>query len=311
MVHLSINKKIFLVIFISILSFTTLNAIENKILLKINNEIITTIDLIDQANYLGILNPEIKKLENNKIIEIAKNSLIREKVKKIAILKTLNEIELPNEYLEKIITTMYKKIGLNSLGEYEKYVKKNKVKIKFLKEKISIDAIWNEMIFKKFNSKIVINKVKIFNEVVNNPDKELLLSEILFESSNEEQMKIKYKKIQDDIEKEGFKNAASIHSISNTSTNGGDIGWFNQNSLITQIKESILSLKIGQYSKPILTASGFIIIKIEDIRNSNLQIEDIDKKVNNLIKVKTNQQLNQYSNIFYNRVKKDLVINEL
>ena len=311
MVHLSINKKIFLVIFISILSFTTLNAIENKILLKINNEIITTIDLIDQANYLGILNPEIKKLENNKIIEIAKNSLIREKVKKIAILKTLNEIELPNEYLEKIITTMYKKSGLNSLGEYEKYLKKNKVKIKFLKEKISIDAIWNEMIFKKFNSKIVINKVKIFNEVVNNPDKELLLSEILFKSSNEDQMKIKYKEIKDDIEKEGFKNAASIHSLSNSSTNGGQIGWFNKNSLNTLIKENISDLKVGQYSNPILTASGFIIIKIEDAKNTDLETQDIDKKVNDLIKVKTNQQLNQYSNIFYNRVKKDLVINEL
>ena len=307
------NKKIFLIVLILILNFTALNALENKILLKVNNEIITTLDIYDQANYLAILNPEIKKLENNRIIEISKNSLIRETVKKIFILQAYNidKIDIGDKYFEKIITIMYKRVGLNSLAEYKKYLKKNKVQFKFLKERISIDSLWNEMIFKKFGSKVVINKEKIFNQVVNNPDKELLLSEILFESSNEEQMKIRYKKIQDDIEKEGFKNAASIHSISNTSTNGGDIGWFNQNSLITQIKESILSLKIGQYSKPILTASGFIIIKIEDIRNTNLQTEDIDKKVNNLIRDKTNQQLKQYSNIFFNKVKKDLVINEL
>ena len=307
------NKKIFLIVLILILNFTALNALENKILLKVNNEIITTLDIYDQANYLAILNPEIKKLETNRIIALSKNSLIRETVKKIFVLQAYNldKIDIGDEYFEKVTTIMYKKVGLNSLAEYKKYLKKNKVQFKFLKERISIDSLWNEMIFKKFGSKVVINKEKIFNQVVNNPDKELLLSEILFESSNEEQMKIKYKKIQDDIEKEGFKNAASIHSISNTSTNGGDIGWFNQNSLITQIKESILSLKIGQYSKPILTASGFIIIKIEDIRNSNLQIEDIDKKVNNLIRDKTNQQLKQYSNIFFNKEKKDLVINEL
>ena len=156
----------------------------------------------------------------------------------------------------------------------------------------------------------MINKEKIFNQVVKNPDKKLLLSEILFQSSNESQMKIKYQKIQADIKKEGFKNAALIHSISNSSTVGGEIGWFDKNSLNELIKKNISNLKIGDYSKPILTAGGFLIIKIEDIKDNDIQASDIDNKVNALIRAKTNQQLNQYSNIYYNKIKKDLVINE-
>lgn len=311
MIKISIYTKILIIIFITLINFTKLNSVENKILFKVNNEIITTIDIYDQANYLGILNPEIKKLDSNRIIEISKNSLIREKVKKIAILQIIDEIKVSDEYLEKVLTSMSNKIGINSLSEYEKYLIQNKVQLKYLKEKIKIDSIWNEIIFKKFNSKIKINKQKIFNEVMNNPDKKILLSEILFKSSNEDQMKMKYQSIKNDIEKEGFKNAALIHSISNSSTVGGDIGWVDKNSLNDLIKKNISNLKIGEYSKPILTPSGFLIIKVEDIKDNDVQASDIDNKVNALVKIKTNQQLNQYSNIYYNKVKKDLVINEL
>ncbi|MBD1139247.1 peptidylprolyl isomerase [Pelagibacterales bacterium SAG-MED46] len=205
---------------------------------------------------------------------------------------------------------MSNKKGIQSISEYEKYLKQNNVQINDLKQKIQIDAIWNEIIFKKFNSKVIINKEKIFNEVVKNPDKKFLLSEILFKSSNESQMQIKYQEIQADIKKEGFKNAALIHSISSSSTVGGEIGWFDKSSLNETIKKNISNLKIGDYSKPILTASGFLIIKIQDIKNNDVQANDIDNKVNTLIKAKTNQQLNQYSNIYYNKIKKDLVINE-
>ncbi len=304
------NIKKILIIFIFAINITNLNAIENKILFKINNEIITTLDIYNQINYLSILNPDLKKLEKNKIIEISKNSLIREKVKKIAVLQFVDEIKVSDEYLKKVLISMSKKKGIQSISEYEKYLTQNKVQVNEMKKKIEIDALWNEIIFKKFNSKVIINKEKIFNEVVNNPDKKFLLSEILFKSSNESEMKIKYQEIKADIKKEGFKNAALIHSISNSSTVGGEIGWFDKSSLNENIKKIISNLKIGDYSKPLLTASGFLIIKIENIKNSDVQANDIDNKVNALIRVKTNQQLNQYSNIYYNKIKKDLVINE-
>jgi peptidyl-prolyl cis-trans isomerase SurA len=297
---------------IFLLSFYTSNliAFENKIIVKVNNEIITSIDIENEINYLKILNPQVKNLDPNKLKNIAKNSLIREKVKIIALLDVVKEIKLQDEYINNVIKSSYEKIGLNTLDQYKNYLKNNQLKIEYIKNKISIEVIWNEFIYKKFNSKIVINKKNIINDVKNNPDIKMLLSEIVFQVKNKNDLEKKYKKITNDIQNEGFENAALIHSISNSSSTGGKIGWIDKNSLNKNIKNALLSLKIGEYSKPILTQAGFLVIKINDIKNISDK-QRLEKKVDNLIRIKTNQQLNQFSNIYLNKVKKDLIINEL
>ena len=303
-------KNIITVIFILFTIIKTSHALENKILFKINNEIITTIDILNESNYLKLLNPKINTLDNEKLIQISKNSLIKEKIRKIAILRVVEKINLSDEYLAKVITSLHTRKGFKSLEEFKNNIKKNNLKIEYIENKISIDSLWNEIIYKKFGSKVVIDKIKITNEVVNSPDKKLLLSEILF-AINKDEINKKFQEIKDDIEKEGFKNAALIHSVSNSATSGGDIGWIDENSLNKNIINEIKKLKIGQHTKPILTASGFLILKVEDIKNNDAKIESINEKINTLVRIKTNQQLNQFSNIYYNKIKKDLVINEL
>ena len=307
----SIYIKILNIIFL--LSFFTSNliAFENKIIAKVNNEIITSVDIQNEINYLKILNPEVINLDKKKLINIAKNSLIREKVKIVALLDVIEEIKVKDEYLDKIIENSYKKIGIDTIDQYKNYLKNNQLRIEYIKNKISIEAIWNELIYKKFNSKIVIDKDKIINEVKNNPDVKMLLSEIIFQVKNKNNLDKKYNDIEKDIQNEGFENAALIHSISNSASSGGEIGWINKNSLNETIKDALLNLKIGEYSKPILTQSGFLIIKINDVKTNVFNEESIEKKVDNLIRIKTNQQLNQLSNIYFNKIKKDLIINEL
>ena len=307
----SIYIKILNIIFL--LSFFTSNliAFENKIIVKVNNEIITSVDIQNEINYLKILNPEVINLDKKKLINIAKNSLIREKVKIVALLDVIEEIKVKDEYLDKIIENSYKKIGIDTIDQYKNYLKNNQLRIEYIKNKISIEAIWNELIYKKFNSKIVIDKDKIINEVKNNPDVKMLLSEIIFQVKNKNDLDKKYNDIEKDIQNEGFENAALIHSISNSASSGGEIGWINKNSLNETIKNALLNLKIGEYSKPILTQSGFLIIKINDVKTNVFNEESIEKKVDNLIRIKTNQQLNQLSNIYLNKIKKDLIINEL
>ena len=298
---------------IFLLSFHTSNliAFENKIIVKINNEIITSIDIENEINYLKILNPQVNNLDKDKLMNIAKNSLIREKVKIVALLDVIEEIKVKDEYLDKIIENSYKKIGIDTIDQYKNYLKNNQLRIEYIKNKISIEAIWNELIYKKFNSKIVIDKDKIINEVKNNPDVKMLLSEIIFQVKNKNDLDKKYNDIEKDIQNEGFENAALIHSISNSASSGGEIGWINKNSLNETIKDALLNLKIGEYSKPILTQSGFLIIKINDVKTNVFNEESIEKKVDNLIRIKTNQQLNQLSNIYLNKIKKDLIVNEL
>jgi peptidyl-prolyl cis-trans isomerase SurA len=299
--------------FIFLLSFFNSNliAFENKIIVKVNNEIITSIDIENEINYLKILNPQVKNLDKNKLINIAKNSLIREKVKIIALLGVVNEIKVESEYINKIIENSYKKIGIDTMDQYKKYLKNNQLRIEYIKNKISIETIWNELIYKKFNSKIVIDKDKIINEVKNNPDVKMLLSEIVFQVKNKNDLDKKFKEIKKDIQSEGFENAALIHSISNSASSGGEIGWIDKNSLNEIVKDALIDLKIGEYSKPILTQSSFLVIKINDIKKNISNEQSIEKKVDALIRLKTNQQLIQLSNIYLNKIKKDLVINEL
>ena len=307
----SIYIGIINIIFLLSFHASNLIAYENKIIVKVNNEIVTSIDIENEINYLKMLNPQVNNLDKNKLINIAKNSLIRERIKIITLLNVVEEIKVQDEYLNEIIKSSYEKLGLNTFDQYKKYLENNQLKIEYIKNKISVEAIWNELIYKKFNSKVVINKDKIINEVKNNPDIKMLLSEIVFQVKNKNDLERKYNEIKNDIQSEGFENAALIHSISNSASSGGKIGWINKNSLNEIFNDALLDLKIGEYSRPILTQAGFVIIRINDIKKDKSNEQSIEKKVDTLIRIKTNQQLNQFSNIYLNKIKKDLVINEL
>ena len=285
-------------------------AVENKILVKVNNEIITSLDIYNQIKYMNILNPEIKNLDNERLFEISKNSLIKEKIKKINLLKIIDKIYIDEKNFNIIIESIYKQMKLNSIQEYRMLLKNNDLDYEYVKYKISIERLWNEMIFQKFSSKIKINRENIKKEILNNPDEKLLLSEILIPKTKEKEFQTKFKQIQNDIKNEGFNNAASIHSISDTATKGGKIGWVEKSSLNKILKDKLSVLKVGEYTKPIITPSGFLIIKIEDKKLNKTSKEDLNKKIERLVIIKTNQQLNQFSNIYLNKLKKNVSINE-
>ena len=216
-----------------------------------------------------------------------------------------------DKFLVQLIKSKYSKVGINSLDNFENYLKNNNFNIKNFKEKLYIEIIWNDLIFQKFKNKVVIDKEKIKNEILQNPQKEsqseLLLSEIVFDANSKIDFQNKYEKILLDIESVGFKKTAIIHSNSDTATNGGLIGWVKVDNLNQNIKEIISKLRQGQFSKPIRTSSGFIIIKIED-KKEYVSKFDLNEKVQEVIKFKTNEQLDQFSSMYFNKLKKDLIV---
>ena len=311
MKNISLYKKLILIFLFLFLSINNSYAIENKIIVRINNEIVTSIDILNEINYLKLLNPQIKELNNEKLFEISKNSLIKEKIKKIYLLKLIDEIRIEEKYLDNLIKNIYSQKNIKSLQDYKLYLKNNNINYNYLKNKITIESLWNEMIFQKFNSKVIINKDQIKKEILNNPDEKLLLSEILVAKYKDNEMKLKFNQIQEDIQKEGFANAASIHSIAETASRGGKIGWIDKNSLNKSLANKLSKLNIGDYTDPILTPSGYLIVKLENKKDNEVSEEDIEKKIDRLVRTKTNQQLNQFSNIYLNKLKKDVVINEI
>ncbi len=310
----NIFKILSLILFLIFFNYQKIHSVENKILLKIDNDIITTFDIYEEIKFLKLFNPQLNNLSENEIFEISKNSILKDRIKRIEILKFVKEIKVDDRFLVRLIKNRYSEIGLNSLDSFENYLSKNKLDVDKVKEKISTELIWNDIIFQKFNSKVSVNREEIKKNILENPQKKtqekLLLSEITFNVDKKVDFEKKSKKIFDDIEKTGFKNAALIHSESSTASNGGLIGWVKFDNINNSIKTEISNLNIGQYSKPVRTSSGFIIVKIEDKKVDKIDI-NLNREIEEMIKFKTNEQLDQFSNIYFNKIKKDLTIHEL
>ena len=305
--------KLILIFIFIILSKTQANSIENKIILKIDNEIITSLDVKKEARYLITLNPNTKNLSKDQIYLISKNSLIREKIKKKEILKNFEIINIEQDILEELIKNMFDKLNINSRNEFINYLNKNKLTIDHVEEKIKMEVMWNRLVYLKFKSKIKINSEAIKKEILKNQktgSKKYFLQEILFDIKKDENIQKKNNLIQDSINKQGFEKTALLYSISITSQNNGNIGWISASSLNKNIYDKIKNLKVGEISKPITIPGGFLILKILEMKIVQEEI-DVEKELSKVIKNKTNSQLNQYSLIFYNKIKKDIQIDEL
>jgi peptidyl-prolyl cis-trans isomerase SurA len=304
-------KKILLIFFYSLIASSNTSAIENKILFKVNNEIITSIDILTELKYLEMINSDFIKMPKKKAFEIAKKSLIREKIKVIELKKFFEEIKIEDEFLNRLLIDRFKSINIKSIYDFEKHFLLLDISPSLIKKKISIEVMWNQLIFNKFKQNVKINKEDIKNELLTkDKQKEYLLSEILFTINENEKFDKKTNLLEKEINDKGFSQTALTYSISDTSSKGGKLGWVKETILSSKIKKIIKKIKINSYTKPIIIPGGFLILKIENIRETKNDL-DLDSEINRIVKEKTNEQLNQLSNIYFNKVKKDIIINEL
>ena len=303
------SKILFLII---IFLFTSeLSAIENKILFKINNEIITTVDLHNESKYLELINPNLKNLKKEKIYEISKNSLIREKIKDIELRKNFGKLEINEKYFAQLINDYSIKMGFRSVDELQEYINSNNLSFDNIKKKINDEVLWNQLIVKKFLKDVKIDKEQIKLEIKKSSKQaEYFLSEIVFNVENKDDLNEKFKTIKNDINQKGFTSAATIHGISDTSNSGGKLGWIKQSSLSKKIQTQILNMQIGAFTKPIIIPGGFLILKIVDKRLTNKKL-DIDSEIDSIVQEKTNEQLNRFSITYFNKIKRNIQINEI
>ena len=302
---------VFTVFFFSLIIKFSLLANENKILLKVNNELITTIDVSNEINYLKSVNKNFENLETQKIIEIARNSLIKDKIKKITLLPIVKEFEINDDDFKRILISNYSNIGLTNINEISEHLKKYNVKTNLIRDKMTVNAIWSQFIYDKFAKNIRIDRDQLKQDIQKNENQtEYLLSEIVFELEDKQTIIDKFNIIENGIQINGFENTALIYSISRTSTLGGNIGWVSENTIDRKILNEIKKININEITKPLVIPGGYLVLKLNEkrITKRNVDIEDELKKI---IETKTNKQLNQFSNIFLNKIKKDIVINEL
>ena len=308
---MSLIYKLILVLFFYLGFSTNSIAIENKILIKVNNEIITSIDVLNEVKYLNLLNKDLKNFDENKIYEIAKNSIIKNKVKENELKKYFTRLDVDEKYLNDITMKYFDKLNLNSIDELKNLLKRNNLVLEEIQNKITIQILWNNLIFQKFSKNVKIDK-KLIKEEISKKEtqEEYLISEIVFNLKEKETLEKKLSIIKNEIKKNNFSNAAILYSISDTAINGGNVGWANFNSLSKKIRDQLYKIQVGEITNPIQIPGGFIILKIEEKRESIVNL-DVEKEFEKIIKIQTNEQLNQFSNIYYNKIERDINIYEL
>ena len=279
---------------------------------KIDNEIITNLDILEEKKYLIFLRPNLKNLSKAELSNIAENSLIREIIKK----KELDRIFKDEEnlkFVEEIKKNLFRFKNVNNEDEFKSLLVKNDVSYKTIIQKMKYEAMWNELIFQKYSSFVKVDKSKLKDELKKKLSKnrkyEYNLSEILFEIQNKEFLDKKYKEILEYAKSKGFKNAATKYSISNSSDKGGEIGWIKETMLSENLNKILGNMKKKEISKIIKYPNGYLIIKINDKKEMK-QIIDTDKELNDMINFEQNRQLNQFSLLFYKKLKQNIIINE-
>lgn len=304
------SVKILIVIFFLVFTNKVLSE-KIEILLILNNEIVTNIDIEKEYNYLSLLNDNIKVIKKEDAIKLAKKSIIKEKVKQIEILKYYN-LDEKNEYLENIIRDLYEKKGIKNKKEFNRYLTSLNLNLNEVEQKIKIEIIWNELIYNKFINEIKINK-NLLKEQILSQSQEVeyyLISEIFINIENKNEIQNKTIKLIKDINNLGFEQTATLYSDAESAKKKGDLGWVNINLLSPDIKKEIINLKINSVTQPISLGGGLLALKIRDKKKEQKSI-DIDAELNKIIEVEKNKKLNQFSNLYFNKIKNNVKVNEL
>ena len=283
------------------------------IVYKVNNQIITNADIEKEYLYLTSLNNQLKSLDKPRVLKISRESALREMIKKIELAKYFDLKKL-NLNIDVYLQSFYENLNIKSDSEFEQYLKGNNMSLDYIKTKIQIEILWNQLIYDRYFVQINIDKDELrkkLDEANNKTNQKVYsLSEILFDKENNSSFKKKLENIDQSINEIGFNSTANIYSVSDSSKFGGKIGWVEEKKLSKKIIQELESLEADQYTAPIQMGASFLILKIEEIKYEKIKINK-DEELNKMIQFETSKQLDQFSKIFYKKIKINSLIDEL
>lgn len=302
----------FIIFFLNFWSNIAKSENSSFVVLKVNNQLITNIDIQNEKNYLLAINQNLESLDDKKLYEIAKASIIREKIKKNELRKYFN-IDIYTKYIDNILEDFYTKLNFENIESLENYLLSKNLQIDTVKNKLNIEALWNELIYKRYNNQVEIDKEKLRKKIKEQKYKKeselFFVSEIIFSANNKSEIENKYKEILESINEIGFKNTANIYSISNTAKFGGEVGWVNKSRMSDNISVKLENIKIGGITDLIKVPNGFLIIKVLDKKMETIE-QNEEEDLKQLIIYERDRQLNEFSSIYFQKIKKSSLINE-
>jgi peptidyl-prolyl cis-trans isomerase SurA len=288
-------------------------ALENKIILKVDNDIITSLDIFEEIKTLKFFNENLNQISNEEIYKIGLESLLNHKIKKNEVLVNFGNLNLKNEdYLEALIENTYKKKGYKNLREFKDKLNNKGINFNYYEEKIKTNILWGQIVYSKYSNKIIVDENDLLEKIKNqkNLNRSFNLSEIVFQIENINELDTKYQLIKSDIEKIGFENSILKYSQNISSDNNGQLGWVDEKFINKNIQDQLNNIAIGAITKPIRIPGGFLILKKNDVKTIEQEI-DIEEELKKLVNYERDKLLNNYSNIYFNKVKNNLNINAL
>ena len=306
MINKSYNYFLLTILLLMVLSSELFAKSKIEIIFKIEEYIVTNIDIENEIRFLIFLNPRLEGLNRNQIKQISKNSLKNRKIKEIELAKF---IDLKKENIGDNFIENYLSNSKQSKNQLIEQLNKVNLPYKFFEYNFIVDNVWRQFVYNKFRSQVKINLEDLKNQIMSQNTKieELNLSEILFENRTNENFNDLKSKIYSEIKKSGFEAAASIYSISESKNFGGNLGWVKSNQISKQIYDEINSGK--EITNPIKTNNAFLIIKVNDRREINQEI-NFDEELKKIINIETEKQLNKLGYIYFNKIKKRIFISE-
>ena len=302
---------IFIILFFSLINFGY-SKIQVGIVMKIDNEIITTHDIEQEINYLKALNPRLNQINKNELLVIAKNSVIKEFIKKKEIQK-YKKLDLQNSQIDSVLNNLIQNLNLQNEDQLRNYLDNYNFSVERLKKKIEIENEWKNLVYSKYVKTVKIDKDELIKKIKKSKnDKSSLeynLSEIVFTKKKDLTLEKLFSDIKESIKKNGFENTANLYSISESAKIGGKLGWVKKKNLSEIIIDKLNNLEINEYSSPLQIDNNFLIFKINEIRKIQIEI-DKEKELDKMIFIETTKQLDKFSNIFYNKLKLNSEISE-
>ena len=298
-----------------IFSFLQLNfahsRVENKIIVKIDNQIITSYELKNKIlTTLTLSKRRIDQESINDMKQQALNSLINLKLKKEQILK--RKIKVSKDEITAQLNNVYSRYKTDEQS-FKNIFKNNNLDYDLFINEITTEVSWQQLIMRLYSNKIQVDEIEIDNEIketikTQTGIKEYKLAEIEVPFANEIIDDKAIKEVTNQINIIGFEKAAIKFSVSMTASEGGNIGWINAKSLSDKILLTLENMKLGEVSKPIIQSNNAIFIKLLDKKNLNINDIDIEKLKNQIINVKRNEIYDLYSNNHLSKIKNNTYI---
>ena len=305
------KKKIFYIFFAIILFFFQLNLYAKKslnIIAKIDNELITSYDVKNKIITTLVLSKKELNQENiNSLKKIALENLIINRLKKIE----LNKYDIKRN--DRQINAYLNSISSNNIPSLEKSFEINGLDFKAYKNELDIEFKWRNLIFNKYSNKINIDPDDLIQQLPKKIEQqessiEFNLSEIEILSSDPNLEKEIIPQILEEIKQTGFENAVLKFSIASSSSNQGNLGWINSNSLSEDLLEIIEKLEVGEVTKPIKKNDKIIFFKLIDKKIISTSSKDIENLKKELIEQKKNELFRLYSSSFLSKLRNSKLI---